>query len=311
MSDKDKKRILVIKLSALGDFVQSLGPMAAIRRFHPNDEITLLTTKPYAGLAEKAGYFDNIWIDERLRWSQPLNWLAFAKKLNGGGFSRVYDLQNNDRTGLYFKLFKNKPEWVGIAKGASHRNVSPERTAGRAFEGHKQTLALAGIGDVTVDNLSWIEADLSSFGLKKPYILLVPGCAPQHMQKRWAPQNYGKVATIITARGFQPVVLGTAAEKAEATIIKETCPATLDLTGKTALLDLPALARDASGAIGNDTGPMHFIGPTGCPSLVLFSSASNPTHHAPLGAHVQTIQREKLDDLSVDEVMKIFDELTT
>ncbi|WP_431272755.1 glycosyltransferase family 9 protein [Dankookia sp. P2] len=45
------QRILVIKLAALGDFVQAFGPFAAIRAHHPGAEVTLLTTPPYAGLA--------------------------------------------------------------------------------------------------------------------------------------------------------------------------------------------------------------------------------------------------------------------
>jgi hypothetical protein len=47
-----RRKILVIKLSALGDFVQALGPAAAIRRYHSADEITLLTTCSFAELAQ-------------------------------------------------------------------------------------------------------------------------------------------------------------------------------------------------------------------------------------------------------------------
>ena len=43
---KDYQRILVIKLGALGDFVQALRAMAEIRRAHPKARITLLTTPP-------------------------------------------------------------------------------------------------------------------------------------------------------------------------------------------------------------------------------------------------------------------------
>ena len=42
----DYRRILVIKLGALGDFVQALRAMAEIRRAHPGAKITLLTTPP-------------------------------------------------------------------------------------------------------------------------------------------------------------------------------------------------------------------------------------------------------------------------
>ena len=122
-----QNNILVIKLGALGDFIQALGPMRAIRAHHPDAHITLLTTPPFAALAEKSGYFNDIIIDARPKWHQPLAWLNLRRRLNDGNFTRVYDLQNNDRTALYFKLFSPRPEWVGVAPGASHRNTSPTR----------------------------------------------------------------------------------------------------------------------------------------------------------------------------------------
>ena len=44
-------RILVIRHGALGDFVLSFGPFAAIRAQHPQAETTLLTTRPFVTLA--------------------------------------------------------------------------------------------------------------------------------------------------------------------------------------------------------------------------------------------------------------------
>ena len=57
-------RILIIKLGALGDFVQALGPMAAIRKHHAGASVTLLTSKPYVDFAKASGLFDEVWIDE-------------------------------------------------------------------------------------------------------------------------------------------------------------------------------------------------------------------------------------------------------
>ena len=96
--------------------------------------------------------------------------------------------------------------------GASHRNTSPERTAGSAFDGHVQTLGLAGIGDVKIDDMGWVNSDTRRFGLKDPYILLVPGSSPQHPQKRWPAASYGALAQAIQVKGFQPVILGTEAD---------------------------------------------------------------------------------------------------
>ncbi len=300
---KNSKNILVIKLGALGDFIQSLGPMKAIRAHHPDAQITLLTTKPFEEFAKKSGYFDEIKIDERPKWHQPLKWISLKNWLNDKNFARIYDLQNNDRTALYFKLLNTpKSEWVGVAKGASHRNTSPERTKGLAFYGHVQTLNLAGIKNVEIDNLNWIESNLSAFDLKDRYILIVPGCAPTRPLKRWPAEHYAELANKLAADGYQPVLIGTKDEQDVTGQIAQACPQALDLTGKTSLFDLPVLARGASGCVSNDTGPAHLIAPTGCKILVLYSNDSNPVRHVPLGINVHTLQEDHLADLSAGRV---------
>lgn len=300
------EKILVIKLGALGDFIQALGPMAAIRKHHKNAHITLLTTKMFCEFGTKCGYFDNITIDKKPKKLDLNGWLNLRTTFINGNFTRVYDLQNNDRTGLYFRLFPKakKPEWVGIAKGASHRNTSPQRTAGHALDGHKQTLALAGIENIEINTLNWIKEDLSGFNLKKPYILFVPGCAPQHPQKRWPSAHYGHLAQKLTQNGYQVILLGTDSEKIVTDEIQNICPEVLNLTGQTSLFQIASLAHGANAAIGNDTGPMHIIGPTSCPSLVLFSSHSNPHRHAPKGKNVTTIQEKTIEKISKETVEK-------
>ncbi|MGH1456021.1 MAG: glycosyltransferase family 9 protein [Alphaproteobacteria bacterium] len=301
-----QEKILVIKLGALGDFIQALGPMKSIRAHHPAAHITLMTTPIFKIFGEKSDYFNEIWFENtRPKTTNIMGWIAFRKKLLTGNYTRIYDLQNNDRTNFYFKLFpkSNRPEWVGAAKNASHENSSPTRIAGHAFDGHKQTLGLAGIENIEIDNLKWINEDLSAFNLKKPYILFVPGSAPQHPQKRWPAKYYGELAKQLTTEKYQIILLGTNAEKEVTDEIAKICPECLNLTGKTSLFQIVALAQSAAAAIGNDTGPMHIIAPTQCPSITLFSNHSNPERHAPLGKNVTTIQKENIENISEEEIL--------
>lgn len=306
--EKGQPRILVIKLGALGDFIQALGPMAAIRLHHPDAYITLLTAAPFEDFAKECGYFDDIWVDTKPKLLNITTWLKMKKDLNAADFQRVYDLQNNDRTSIYFRLLskKNKPEWVGAAKGASHENNAPERTAGHAFDGHVQTLGLAGINDIQIDRLEWMQDSVSMFPTKSPYVLLIPGCAPSRPEKRWPTDKYGRLAKLLLSLGFQPVIIGGPSEKDLAQIILSICPESLDLTGQTSLKQIAVLARNAAGAIGNDTGPMHLIAATTCPSLVLFSAASNPVRHAPQGENVEILQENNLKDLKSEKVIQTF-----
>lgn len=301
-------KILVIKLGAFGDFIQALGPMAAIRAHHKDAHITLMTTKSFVNFAAECGYFDSVFIDHKPKLFDIRGWMQLCLTLNHSGFERVYDLQNNDRTGFYLKLFsiKNQPEWVGAARGASHRNISKTRTQGHAFEGHVETLKLAGIENIHIDTLDWMQTDLSAFMLKTPYVLLVPGSALNRPEKRWPPEHYARLAKLLAALGYQSVILGTDTEKVIAQTIGAGNSESLDLTGKTSFQHIAALARGAAGAIGNDTGPMHLIAATGCPSLTLFSKASDPVRHAPRGAQIKILQEDQLESLQPETVLKNF-----
>lgn len=297
-----RPHILVIKLSAFGDFVIALGAMRAIRAHHPDAHLTLLTTAPYESLARSTGLFDDVWIDPRPKWNKPKLWLALHKMLNSVPFTRVYDLQRNDRTALYLKLFANKPEWIGTAKGASHRDTHQKDASEHAFATHARVLSLGGIGQVDIDTLEWMDADISRFDLPDPYVLIVPGAAPSRPLKKWPAAYYGDLCAMLAADGYHPVIIGSRHEKEIAATIKRHCPEIIDLTERTAMTDLPALARGAAFTVGNDTGPMHMIGPTGCKCLVLFSSDSDPVRHRPLGAQIDTLFESDLSDLKPETV---------
>lgn len=313
MTVPSSERLLVIKHGALGDFIQALGPMRAIRRHHPQAHMTLLTTAPYAALGRGCGLFDALWIDDKPGWLDWRGWWRLRQGLIAGGFRRVYDLQNSDRTDFYFRLFPrtHRPQWVGRARGASHRNADPARTESTAFVGHVQTLARADISDISIDNLDWLTGDTARFGVNVPYVLMVPGSSPQHPHKRWPASGYAALSHALARRGIQSVILGTAADApAVQTVLDQGAPHRLDLCGQTDLAQIVSLARGACAAVGNDTGPMHLIAPTGCPSIVLFSGRSDAARHTPLGPTVYVLQEESLENLKVETVQQKLENLT-
>lgn len=303
------ERILVIKLGALGDLVQAIGPFQAIRAFHLDARITLLTMAPYEGLARELGIFDEVWLDSRPKWWQLRRVLALRDRLRAAGFRRVYDLQTSDRTGFYFRLLPpaERPEWSGIAPGASHPHRNPDRDAMHTVDRQAEQLELAGIPHVPPPDLRPLRHDVGHFAAGPEAVLLVPGGAAHRPAKRWPAAAYAKLARLLAADGLRPVVLGSADEQALAHAVCADCPAALDLSGQTDLGDIVGLAMAARGAVGNDTGPMHLVAAAGCPSLVLFSAASDPVLCAPRGSRVTVLRRPDLAALPVDEVGLAFD----
>ena len=299
------RNILIVKLGALGDFIQALGPMKAIREHHPLAQITLLTTQPYKELACQSGYVDTIWIDERPSIYQVVKWHNLQKCLRLGKFNRVYDLQTSDRSSSYFKLFSNteKPEWSGIAKGCSHHHSNPNRNFMHTQDRQREQLQVAGIFLVPPTDLSWMTSDVSHFNLPQSYGLLVPGGAIHRLAKRWPAKRYAELAAHMNSIGITPVILGSSAESDLASNILKLVPEALDFTGETNLLDIGAMAKSAKFAIGNDTGPMHIASAVNCPSVVLFSNESDPELCAPKGQKTTIIASKSLVDLNVNDVL--------
>lgn len=289
--DARPRRILVIKLGALGDVVLAFGPFAAIRAHHPDAHITLLTTAPFAELARRSPWFDAVEVDARPRWWDLPGLRDLRRTLRGYDF--VYDLQTSGRSSRYFRL-AGRPPWSGIARGASHPHANPDRDAMHTVERQREQLRMAGIPDVPAPDLSWLTA--GGPVLPPPYALLVPGAAPHRPAKRWPAERFGALAALLAERGVHPVVAGTAAEAPLAAAILAACPAAEDLTGRTSLFDLAGLAARASLAVGNDTGPMHLAAAVGCPCVVLFSADSDPALTAPRG-RVRVLRADRLADL--------------
>ncbi|HUZ64195.1 MAG TPA: glycosyltransferase family 9 protein [Acetobacteraceae bacterium] len=296
------RHILVIRLGALGDFVLSFGPFAAIRARHPDARITLLTTAPFAELARASPWFDAVAVDARPPWwNLPALW-RLSRRLRG--FDFVYDLQTSGRSSRYFTL-AGRPPWSGIARGCSHPHANPRRDSMHTFERQREQLAMAGIVDFPLPDLSWLQGDISRFALPARFALLVPGAAPHRPEKRWPAEHYGRLAAILAARGDTPVIVGSRAEAPLAAAIHALCPEAIDLIGRTRIADIAAIAAHARLAVGNDTGPMHLAAAMGCPSLVLFSADSDPARTAPRGpggAPVAVLREADLADLPAERV---------
>ncbi|HEV2675996.1 MAG TPA: glycosyltransferase family 9 protein [Aliidongia sp.] len=303
------KRILVIKLSALGDFIQALGPMAAIRRHHRHDHITLLTTKPFAAFAEGTGHFDAVRTDRRAPLLDIGGWLGLRRMLRAGRFDRVYDLQTSQRSSSYAQLWwpDPRPEWSGIANGCSHPHADLERDPQHTIAKQAEQLLMAGIHPTPLPALPAESGALAPELAGRRFALMIPGSSPGHPGKRWPAERYGELARALVERGLLPVVLGGKGERGLAETIAARAPQALDLTGRTELADLVALSRAATVTIGNDTGVSHIAAAGGHPLVVLFSGESEPSRCAPRGQNVTVLRRVPLAEMTVGTVLTAVD----
>ena len=308
------EKILVIKLSALGDFVLALAAMKKIREAHRKAHITILTTPPFEGLAKACPWFNAVWTDGRPETFGQ--WMALRKKLRGARFDRVYDLQTSAHSNRLFHLMRpGPPAWSGIAFGCSLPHRNPLRNQMHTLERQADQLMYAGIwpdaptaeGTAPAPDLSWVLAQAPgerppTLGVKpKPYVMFVPGGSAHRPEKRWPVEKYGELARILYSRGLDIVVIGGPQETALAQAIQRQVPRARDLTARTDFARIAIMGAKAALAVGNDTGPLHLAAASGAPTVVLFSQASDPALSAPRGK-VAVLQAAKLSELPVAKV---------
>jgi ADP-heptose:LPS heptosyltransferase len=304
-------RILVIRWGPIGEFVLSLPAMQRIRQAHPKARITLLTTRQFEGLARGSPYFDDVETDADVMGIGPT--MALVGRIKRFRYDRVYDLQNDARTRVLFRLlWPGRPAWAGVASGASLRHRNPHRDQMHILERQADQLAAAGIwpdapvqpGSAPPPDLSWIlkKAPPPRVGAStpKPYVVLAPG-GSSRPEKRWPVEQFAALANHFRARGFDIVIIGGPDESSLARQIQRTVGQARDLTGRTDFEKIAILGARAALAVGNASGPIQLIAASGAPTIALFSGASDPRLTAPRG-YVTILQAVHLKDLPVAQV---------
>jgi len=311
---REIKKILVIKLSALGDFVLALAAMKKIREAHRRAHITLLTTPPFEALAKACPYFNAVEIDGKPEGVGA--WLELRRRLKAARYDRVYDLQTSSASARIFHLLQpGAPEWSGIAFGCALPHKNRHRNAMHTLERQADQLKYAGIwpdaptepGAAPPPDLSWvlrkpaISRPVPGGVRPRPFVMLIPGGSAHRLDKRWPAERFGELAKRLNARGYDIVIIGGLQEGPVARQIQKHVGTARDLTGRTDFASIAAMGAKAALVVGNDTGPLHLAAATGAPTIVLFSKASNPGLSAPRG-HVTVLQAEDLAALDVDAV---------
>ncbi len=294
-----KKRILIIKLGALGDVVQADGVYRDIRAFHPEATIIAMTTLPYRRFFERCPWGDEVLIDRREpRWNL-LKMAALRRQLRKLSVDMVYDLQQVKRTHFYFRWFLRDVDWLGKAPGCRYRfSHVPGRCALEQFADQFAALQIPHEHILDAD-LGWMAEDMDAFlaaaGVSTPYVVLIPGASAGHEKKRWP--FYDELAGWLRQRGYTPVTLPGPQEIG---LCRSFGNALMLVDEKGDYLDFFKLAgvlKKASFVVGNDTGPTHIAAHLQRMGLALFGN-NHP-------ATMTVIQHSRFDWIKVENLHKL------
>ena len=298
-------KILITKWGALGDLVQALSAIKTIRQANLDAHITLLTSPVFAPWMRQCPWLNEVWEDARKPfWT--LEWLKFRRRILREKFDLVFDLQNSQRSGFYWKMLGSKrPKWSGVVAGATYRQDPWSRRNLPVLERLQDQLKVAGIDQFLMPDLSWMTSTKILPKLPEKFVILVAGASAHRGEKIWPIERFMMLAKALISKGIMPVWIGGAAEATLKKEIAVQCPESLDLIGQTDFFDLAQMARQALGFVGNDTGPCHLLAYAGCPGVMLFMEKSRPALVVPPLSAVKTLVRERVDLIDLQDVWSL------
>ena len=135
---------------------------------------------------------------------------------------------------------------------------------------------------------------LAAAGVRRDAVRIAVGAGASYgSAKCWPPSRFAELANQLQAQWDADVILFGAPGETDVSlaIASEMKRAPIDLTGKTAVADLPALLSQCHVFIGNDSGAMHVAAAVGLPAVAIFGP-TDPFGTAPVTPHC-TIVRER------------------
>ena len=296
--------ILIIKHGSLGDIAQASGAIQDIFENHKDDQIYLLTTKPYFELFKKNPYITDVILDKRLSRYNLIYLFSLMRKIKKLSIVKVYDLQNSSRTSFYKKiLFKNS----NLNKWSSSETTLPQDRSKEEFDKKpvldrfEHQLKTSGLNTkhTMFPDFSWscedISKIISEYGLKK-YIILFPFCSSHLSSKKWP--YYNELIKIFKDRYKNEYQILVAPGPNEINHAKEfDAMCVLDNGKALNISQLSSLIKYSSFVIANDTGPAHISAHLNIKGITLFGSHTT--------AHKVSIERENFKAIQVNDLNKL------
>jgi heptosyltransferase I len=315
------EKILIVKLSAIGDVIQTLPMLAALRRKFPEARIDWLVEEAAAGLLAGFPGIDRVLVSRRKSWlkrirsgEKPVSAAAeifrFLKDLRRTEYDWVIDNHGVLKSGLLTGLSRGREKIgyraaAGIADEGSYFFTN-RRLPALSIERHAvdRYLDLVGRLGVPTGGIS-LEypvprvfregmrrvLEKNGFGVR-PLAVLHP--LAKWASKQWPPENFASLADRLGQRGIRVVMTGESADAQGISRIlnRMRFPAeVLNLTGQTGLKSLAALFALADLVVTPDTGPMHLAAAVKAPLVALFGPTA-PWRTGPYGAAAAVLRKD-------------------
>ena len=279
------RRILVVRLGAMGDIVHALPAVAWLKQSHPDSLLTWLVEPRWAPLLEDNPYVDRVVLLRR----QSFAGLAETRReLREAHYDFAVDFQGLLKSAMagsaahpkqYFGFHQSQVRERLAALFYSHKTLS--RAAHVVDRNLELAQACGGGGVHSMERLFPLPAGRAEGELPPGDFVLASPLAGWK-SKQWPIAHYRDLAAILRRELGVPLVLdgppGAGFAAAEAAI-----PHHSSLPG------LIYATRRAAAVVGVDSGPLHLAAALGRPGMALFGP-TDPARNGPYGDSLQVLR---------------------
>lgn len=300
---RKKRKILVIKLGAMGDLILVVPSLRMLKARFPDSSITLLVDRKLAPVVATCPYLDDMILVDRKKLSNLFYLLKTARRIRREGFDVSVDLHNNKWThllaylgGVFQRFGFARGKW-GFLLNRPDQTFEVEDSPVR-----HQFRILSKVGVQTLDDelelwpsSASLEKAAQMIGTMQPkeqtkIIGFIMGSSPNWPSKRWPQESFAALAERIFEKYDARIVLiGSSDEAFLGEAFGKFGPEkVLNVMGKTALEELPAFFKQFHLVVTGDTAPLHIAAAMNVPTLALFGP-TDPKRHVPPGKKVVTL----------------------
>jgi lipopolysaccharide heptosyltransferase I len=298
------QRILIIRLSAIGDVVRTLPALRALRSRFPSAYIAWVVEENAYTILQDHPDLDRVFLFKRKKWTEAIgsvkNFLktikevrAFFKKIREEHFDMVLDFHGILKSGV-ISMLSSVPVRVGFSrhycKEGNHlfnnRHIDVESTSLNRIERNLRFIRFLGIDadnhdpivPITDEDKNVIDTFLRDKGLVShaPLIAIHPGTSRKTLYKRWDPVSYARVADQLIEH-YSAKIIWTWGPGELETVSSAVAHMKRDSTiaNRVSLRQLAELFRRCDLFLGSDSGPMHIASFVKTPVVVIYG----PTDH--------------------------------
>lgn len=282
-------RVLIVRLSALGDVLFALETVAAIRRERPDVTIDFLVEDRFQKLLENHPQIDEVIVYPRKnRLRIPFRLLALRRRR----YDVALDVHGIQKSAMHM-LFAKARHKVGPGKPASREGATysynrtvpmPTPPPHRAVIGHMLLKDIGLSGEAAAPSIATTEPPASLLeGLPRPRVLLHPGTSAFAAFKRWPSDRFAELARRLCARGIGTIIGFGPGEHELAAPALELAKGSRAADGKDlGLAGLAGTMRHCDVVVAADTGPLHLAATVGVRCVALFGP-KNEHRYGPRG----------------------------